>query len=227
MASSPTRCRGSRIFLLSLRRLRLRVAAQASRTSHRDVSAPPDVEASRITACRGKRVSFCRPHFLYLLLERLPRRYCQVVSSISKLTFKVALPPSCCKGNVHSFFMTLFTSRGRHHSSSRGRGAWDQRCHVEQLRLQPSWDIFLLALTAPLGFSVLRLSLRSPAVAEERASFLDRRHIARFQARASMATGFFASTFFCGRSVSYGIYDDVNGSAHYTGYKPNDVCRQE
>ena len=40
-ASSPTRCRGSRIFLLSLWRLRHRVAAQAGRTSHCDVSAPP------------------------------------------------------------------------------------------------------------------------------------------------------------------------------------------
>ena len=41
----------------SLRRLRLRVAAQASRTSHCDVSAPPDVEASCITSCRGRRAS--------------------------------------------------------------------------------------------------------------------------------------------------------------------------
>ena len=35
--------------------------------------------------------------------------------------------------------MTLFTGRGRHHFSSRGGGAWGQCCHVEQLRLQPSW----------------------------------------------------------------------------------------
>ena len=41
---------------LSLRRLRLRVAAQASRTSRSDVSATTDVEASRITSCRGRRV---------------------------------------------------------------------------------------------------------------------------------------------------------------------------
>ena len=37
-----------------------------------------------------------------------------MVSPISKLTFKVALPPSCCSCNFHSFFMTLFTVRGRH-----------------------------------------------------------------------------------------------------------------
>ena len=73
--------------------------------------------------------------------------------------------------------MTLFTCRGRHHSSSRGRGAWGQCCHVEQL---PLW-----ALTALLGFSVLRLSIRSPALAEERAYFLDRRHIARVHSRTS------------------------------------------
>ena len=81
--------------------------------------------------------------------------------------------------------MTLFTGRGRHHSSSRGGGAWGQCCQVEQLRPQPSWNISLWALTAPLGFSVFRLSIRSPAVAEERASFLDRRHIARVHSRTS------------------------------------------
>ena len=59
-----------------------------------------------------------------LLLERLPRRRCQVVSPISKLSVKVAVPPSCCRGNFHSFFMKLFTGRGRHRSSSSGGGAW-------------------------------------------------------------------------------------------------------
>ena len=88
-----------------------------------DVPATPDVEASCVTSCRGRRVSFCRPHSLsatlcsIVLLERVPRRHCQVVSPVSKLSFKVAVPPSCCRGNFHSFFMTLFTGRGRHHSS--------------------------------------------------------------------------------------------------------------
>ena len=131
-------------------------------------------------------VSLSAVHIFYIFAG-------EIASPISKLTFKVAPPPSCCRGNFHSFFMTLFTGRGRHHSSSRGGGAWGQCCHVEQLRLQPSWDISLY--TAPLGFSVLRLSIRSPAVAEERASFLDRRHIARVHSRTSMATGFFASIF--------------------------------
>ena len=54
-ASFLTRCRGSRNFRQSLRRLRLCVAAHASRTSRCDVSATPDVEASRITSCRGRR----------------------------------------------------------------------------------------------------------------------------------------------------------------------------
>ena len=66
-ASSPTRCRGSRIFLPC----RCGDSGFVSRhkpAEHRipDVSALPDVEASRITSCRGRRASFCRPHFLYL-----------------------------------------------------------------------------------------------------------------------------------------------------------------
>ena len=32
-----------------------------------------------------------------------------MVPPISKLSFKVAVPPSCCRGNYHSFFVTLFT----------------------------------------------------------------------------------------------------------------------
>ena len=123
---------------LSLRRLRLRVAAQASRTSRSDVSATPDVEASRVTSCRGRRVSFCRPHFLGIFAGEIAEEHCQVVSPISKLTFKVELPPLCCRGNLHSFFMTLFTGRERHHSSSCGGGAWGQCCHAEQFRFQPS-----------------------------------------------------------------------------------------
>ena len=42
----------------SLRRLRLGIAGQASGTSLSDVSATPDAETSRITCCRGSRVSF-------------------------------------------------------------------------------------------------------------------------------------------------------------------------
>ena len=66
-------------------------------------------------------------------------------SPISNISFKVAVPPSSCRGNFHSFFrrhgrqlslaansslpsvvflgqlLTVFTGRGRHHSSSRGR----------------------------------------------------------------------------------------------------------
>ena len=63
----------------------------------------------------------------------------------------MAAPPSCLRGNFHSFFMTIFTGRGRHHSSSHGGGAWGQCCHVEQLWLQPSWDISLWALTRSSG----------------------------------------------------------------------------
>ena len=68
-----------------------------------------------------------------------------MVSPISKLSFNVVVPPSCCRCNFHSFFMTLFTGRGRHHSSSRGggEGRGGQCCHVEQFRLQPSWGISL------------------------------------------------------------------------------------
>ena len=43
---------------MSLRRRRLRVEAQASGTSIPDVSAPPGVEASSITPCRGRRIRF-------------------------------------------------------------------------------------------------------------------------------------------------------------------------
>ena len=50
---------------------------------------------------------------------------------LSRSTFKVAAPLLCFRGNLYSFFMTLFTCRGRHHSSSRGGGAWGQCCHVE------------------------------------------------------------------------------------------------
>ena len=155
---------------LSWRRLRHRVAAQASRTSHCDVSAPPDVEASRITSWLQQACLFLQSTFSLSLLERLPRKHCQVVSPFSKLTFKVALPPSCLRCNFDLFFMTLFTGGGRHHSSS--HGGEGQCCQVEQLRLEPSWDTSLWAHTAPLGFSGLRLSFRSPAVAVERASFL-------------------------------------------------------
>ena len=177
---------------LSLRRLRLRVVAQASRTSHCDVSAPPDVEASRIASCRGRRVSFCRPHFSFSLLERLPRRHCQVVSPISKLTFEVASPPSCCRGNFHSFFMTLFTGRGRHHSSSCGGGAWGQCCHVGQLRLQPSWDISLwahprssglLCFVSPFVLQLWRKKERPFLVGDTMPD--EFRHLARLKSSAS------------------------------------------
>ena len=135
-----TRCRGSRNFRQSLRRLRLCVAAHASRTSRSDVSATPDVEASRITSCRGRRALYTERlcgiivcpqsaaqtmgfsrwfRCVRLSLEKLPRR-----QRPSRSSFKVALPPLCCRGNLCSFFMTLFTGRRRHHSSSlvEGRG---------------------------------------------------------------------------------------------------------
>ena len=83
-------------------------------------------------------VSLSAVHIFSIFAGEIAEEHCQVVSPISKLTFKVALPPLCCRGNLHSFFMTLFTGRGRHHSSSRGRGAWGQCCHAEQFRFQPS-----------------------------------------------------------------------------------------
>ena len=56
--------------------------------------------------------------FSLSLQGEIAEEHCQVVSPISvvfdfrwKLTFKVALPPLCCRGNLHSFFMTLFTGR--------------------------------------------------------------------------------------------------------------------
>ena len=169
-ASSLTRCRGSRVAAAVFSFLVVAATPASCRgTSHCDVCALPDVEASRITFCRGRRLSFCRPHFLHLCW-----RDCR--GSIAKWFFYLE---THFQGGTTTFLlqgqlplMTLFTGRGRHHSSSREGGAWGQCCHVEQLWLQPSWDISLWALTALLGLSVLRLSIRSPAVAEERASFL-------------------------------------------------------
>ena len=110
-ASSPTRCRGSRIFLPC------RCGDSGFVSRHK----PADHHIA-----------------MFLHLQTLRRHDCQMVSPISKLTFKVALPPLCCRGNLCSFLMTLFTGRERHHSSSRGGGAWGQCCHSEQFRFRPS-----------------------------------------------------------------------------------------
>ena len=115
-----------------------------------DVSATPDVEASCITSCRGRRLFLSSTFSLRCVV------FCLFAGKIGRETdsakwflpsqnslFKVGVPPSCCSGNFHSFSMTIFTGRGRHHSSSGGRGAWVQCCHVEQFRLHPSWSISL------------------------------------------------------------------------------------
>ena len=86
----------------------------------------------------GTGVSLSAVHIFSIFAGEIAEEHCQVVSPISKLTFKVALPPLCCRGNLHSFFMTLFTGRERLHSSARGGGAWGQCCHAEQFRFQTS-----------------------------------------------------------------------------------------
>ena len=170
-ASHLTRFRGSRIFVhvaaatsasclgSSQQNITLQMFVQLQ-TLRRHVSRPVAAGVS-LSAVH----IFSRMRCVRLLLERLPRRRCQVVSLSSKLSSKVEVPPSCCRGNFHSFFMTLFTGRGRHHSSSRAGGAWGQCCHVEQLRLQPSWDISLwpssllwasLCFVSPFAFQLWR-----------------------------------------------------------------------
>ena len=82
----------------SLRRPRLRDAAQASRTSHCDVSAPPDVEASCITSCRSRRVSLCktlRRHSVSAVAAQLP---CPPLF----LPSGVVLPPRLAHAHGHS-----------------------------------------------------------------------------------------------------------------------------
>ena len=51
-------------------------------------------------------------HIFSIFAGETAEEHCQVVSPISKLTFKVELPPLRCRGNLHSFFLTLFTGRG-------------------------------------------------------------------------------------------------------------------
>ena len=69
---------------LSLRGLRLRVAHKPAER-HVAMFLHPDVEASRVTSCRDRRVSFCRPHFLSLL-ERLLRKHCWFLPSRNSLS---------------------------------------------------------------------------------------------------------------------------------------------
>ena len=76
-------------------------------------------------------VSLSAVQIFSVFAGEIAEEHCQVVSPISKLTFKVVLSPLCCGGNLHSFFMTLSIGRERHHSSSSGGGAWGQRCHAE------------------------------------------------------------------------------------------------
>ena len=144
------RCRGSRIFRPRRWQLRLRVAAQASRTSH-----------------SGRFCNSGRRGAMYHVLSRQACLFLQSTFSLGCVVFdsfagemaEEALPSGfsyletlfqggsttfVLQDNFHSFSMALFTGRGRHHSSSRGGGAWGQCCHVENFRLQPSWGVSLL-----------------------------------------------------------------------------------
>ena len=119
-ASSPTRCRGSRIFLPC------RCGDSGFVSRHK----PADHHIAMLLHLQTLRRHVLRPvatgvslstvHIFSIFAGEIAEEHCQVVSPISKLTFKVELPPLCCRGNLHSFFMTLFTGRERHHSSSRG-----------------------------------------------------------------------------------------------------------
>ena len=60
---------------LSLRRLWLRVAAQASRTSHSRCFCSSDVEASFLTSCCGRRVQFSRRRCGVTVCLQLRRSY--------------------------------------------------------------------------------------------------------------------------------------------------------
>ena len=75
-ASFLTRCRLAVSSSLSLRRLWLRVAAQASRTSHSRCFCSSDVEASCITPCRGRRVPFSERRRGVIVCLQSPRRQC-------------------------------------------------------------------------------------------------------------------------------------------------------
>ena len=97
---------------MSLRRLRRCVAAQANRTSHSRCFRNSSRRGGMFhvlsrQACLFPPSILSRLRCVRFLLERLRRKHCQVVSPITKLSFKVAAPPFVLQGNFHSFFMDM------------------------------------------------------------------------------------------------------------------------
>ena len=110
-ASSPTRCRGTCIFLPC----RCGDFGFVSRHKPAEHHVPMFLQLQtlrrHVSRPVAAGVSLSAVHIFSVFAAEIAEEHCQVVSPISKLTFKVALPPLCCRGNLHSFFMTLLTGR--------------------------------------------------------------------------------------------------------------------
>ena len=138
VAATPASCRGT---------------SQQNRTSHCDVSAPPDVEASRVTSCRDRR-ALCaeRRCGITVSLQSRRRRWDSLVGFVV-FDFRWrnsrggnAHLETHFQGGTTTFVLQrqpLFVLHDTLHwprasSFQLPWGRWGQCCHDEPLRFQPS-----------------------------------------------------------------------------------------